>query len=70
MVDEVADLDVSGADAFARAINTLAKEHQCLIVSHDETLKGGFQNTLVVNKGRDGSYIKAARVSKKEGVAA
>ena len=37
MVDEVADLDVSGSAAFGHAINSLSREHQCLVVSHDET---------------------------------
>ena len=68
MIDEVGDLDASGAAAFAHTINSLSRDHQILVVSHDEALKSGFQNVLPVWKGRDGSYIKNAK--KREGVAA
>ena len=64
MVDEVSDLDQSGLDSFANAISTLSRDHQIFVVSHDETLKSGFQNVLPIWKGRDGSYIKSSSIVK------
>jgi exonuclease SbcC len=63
LVDEVTDLDSSGAEMFAKTINTLAREHQIIVISHDENMKNGFQNLLQVVKGRDGSYVEKEAVT-------
>lgn len=63
MIDEVSDLDASGADAFAQTICGIAGEYkQIMVVTHLPHLRDQFPNILTIVKDRDGSHIEMEAV--------
>jgi exonuclease SbcC len=59
LFDEVdQSLDKAGIDALADTIEELSKTLKILVITHNETMKGKFENIITIQKGPNGSVLE------------